>query len=489
MPPSAADTDSTEPLLPSSPPAVAKLPARHLVGVFLSSTCNGIQITLPFTIAVYIVRGFGIDDEVQVGRLTGLLASLYCLGQFCTSMLWGRISDHVGRKVVVVVGNLSNTFCSLLFGLTNCYWQACAVRISSGLMNGVTGALKTMAGESSSVSGQAGVLLYSSMGWGMGCSLGPSIGGIFSNPCDTYGSGFPLCQPGELLLRKPYFLPCLVASIINGATTLVTVFGLSETLRARGRAGIRQAMQEDEDNVTPRAATDDAEAQPQLPSIGEGRNKEVGEEVAWWKAPSVRLTTMGYASIAFLYTMWDEVNPIYASSPVASGGLALRTNELGVPLTCGGISLFLFAMLAYKPIQRRLGVKPLTRWALRLSVPIALLVPAVSALPPYKLLVLVALSVIFLLRSVLGTSVFTSSAIMVNISAPPGQLGAVNGFGSSIVALLRGVGPGLGGWLWSATLAIGVPYHQYISYAVVAVGLLGTSYYYTDILSLPGLES
>jgi hypothetical protein len=77
-----------------------------------------------------------------------------------------------------------------------------------------------------------------------------------------------------LLLRKPYFLPCLVASIINGATTLVTVFGLSETLRARGRAGIRQAMQEDEDNVTPRAATDDAEAQPQLPSIGEGRNKE-----------------------------------------------------------------------------------------------------------------------------------------------------------------------------------------------------------------------
>jgi hypothetical protein len=42
-------------------------------------------------------------------------------------------------QVVVVVGNLSNTFCSLLFGLTNCYWQACAVRISSGLMNGVTG--------------------------------------------------------------------------------------------------------------------------------------------------------------------------------------------------------------------------------------------------------------------------------------------------------------------------------------------------------------
>lgn len=184
-----------------------------------------------------------------------------------------------------------------------------------------------------------------------------------------------------------------------------------------------------------------------------------------------------------------QVNPIYGSSPLSSGGLALKTSELGIPLTSGGASLFLFAAFAYKPLQRALGVAAMTRGALRLSAPLAMAMPAASLLAPDKAAVLGALVVVCLLRSALGTSVFTSSAIMVNAAAPPGQLGAVNGFGSSIVALLRGLGPALGGWLWSATLALGVPCHQYVTYAVVAAGLLATSFLYSDALAPPGDRS
>ena len=97
--------------------------------------------------------------------------------------------------------------------------------------------LRTMAGESGTDGDQASVLLIMTMGWGMGTTLGtayptspnlfhsvssapddgiccspshflpasvdfssgPTIGATFSNPCETYGSSFPLCGEGELL--------------------------------------------------------------------------------------------------------------------------------------------------------------------------------------------------------------------------------------------------------------------------------------------------
>ncbi len=69
------------------------------------------QMTLPFTIAVYMVRGFeggvegGISEE-RVSRLTGVLAAVYSSSQFLTALAWGYLSDRIGRRPVVVIGNV-----------------------------------------------------------------------------------------------------------------------------------------------------------------------------------------------------------------------------------------------------------------------------------------------------------------------------------------------------------------------------------------------
>ncbi len=65
---------------------------------------QGILTTLPFTLAVYMVRDFQAQgghppDEATVGRLTGLLAAVFCAAQLVTSYPWGIVSDRVGRKV------------------------------------------------------------------------------------------------------------------------------------------------------------------------------------------------------------------------------------------------------------------------------------------------------------------------------------------------------------------------------------------------------
>ena len=59
--------------------------------------------------------------------------------------------------------------------------------------------LKSMIGESADMAGQAVPLSYLSLMWGLGTIMGPTIGGFLARPCSTYGSGFPLCAPGQLL--------------------------------------------------------------------------------------------------------------------------------------------------------------------------------------------------------------------------------------------------------------------------------------------------
>lgn len=56
---------------------------------------------MPFTVAVYMVRAFlgGGGDEATIGRMTGLLASVYSFSQFTTSYAWGIFSSRFGRKV------------------------------------------------------------------------------------------------------------------------------------------------------------------------------------------------------------------------------------------------------------------------------------------------------------------------------------------------------------------------------------------------------
>lgn len=66
----------------------------------LTQFFQGVQLTIPFTLAAYMVRGFEQDKSEQViGQLTGLLAAAAPFARFIGSFPWGMVSDYTGRKV------------------------------------------------------------------------------------------------------------------------------------------------------------------------------------------------------------------------------------------------------------------------------------------------------------------------------------------------------------------------------------------------------
>jgi len=58
--------------------------------------------------------------------------------QFLTSFAWGRCSDVIGRKPVMLIGNLSGAISMLALGCSPTFAWALASRFVGGLFNGTS---------------------------------------------------------------------------------------------------------------------------------------------------------------------------------------------------------------------------------------------------------------------------------------------------------------------------------------------------------------
>ncbi|GAB4814743.1 hypothetical protein N2152v2_001789 [Parachlorella kessleri] len=212
---------------------------RRFFAIFYTHLTQGVHITLPFLLASYMVRHFAEEgkveakDEQSIGQLIGFLGAAFCGSQLLTSYPLGRLSDYVGRKPIMVVGNLSSIVAAVLFGLADTYRMAILARAAGGFFNGIIGAEKAILGEALTGEEQGKAFAYFSIAWGLGALLGPLLGGIFSFPCSQGGGmlqGTAVCHEDSLLQRRPFLLPCLVAAALSGLAVFLSLFLLEETL-------------------------------------------------------------------------------------------------------------------------------------------------------------------------------------------------------------------------------------------------------------------
>lgn len=93
----------------------------------------------------------------------------------------------------------------------------------------------------------------------------------------------------------------------------------------------------------------------------------------------------------------------------------------------------------------------------------------------------------FVAKAFAQCSAFTGSIIAVNAAPAQEQLGAVNGVGQTLAALVRGVGPALGGILWAASLGLHARGQQFVTFVIIAAVAAGTIVLYRFV-RLPGMK-
>lgn len=90
-----------------------------------------------FPYAYYMVESFGIAKEQgEIAMYVGMVTSAFAFAEFASGIFWGRLSDKVGRKKVLLGGLFGTGLSMLLFGFAKNLPMALFARALGGLLNG-----------------------------------------------------------------------------------------------------------------------------------------------------------------------------------------------------------------------------------------------------------------------------------------------------------------------------------------------------------------
>lgn len=82
-----------------------------------------------------MVRDFNVEPN-RISFYAGMVTSAFTFAEFSTGMLWGRLSDKIGRKPVLLTGLAGTALSVLVFGFAPNIWVALIARALGGLLNG-----------------------------------------------------------------------------------------------------------------------------------------------------------------------------------------------------------------------------------------------------------------------------------------------------------------------------------------------------------------
>jgi MFS family permease len=183
------------------------------VTVFLDLV--GFGIIIPFL--AYYVESFGARAAV-----VGLLMSSYSLAQFVFAPVWGRLSDRVGRRPILLLGLLGSVAGFTIFGLASTLSMLFLGRALMGIFGATIPTAQAAVADVTAPEDRARGMGLIGAAIGLGFILGPALGGLLANLSSVLR--LPLFE------RNPYALPCLASAALAASNLVAAAFFLPESL-------------------------------------------------------------------------------------------------------------------------------------------------------------------------------------------------------------------------------------------------------------------
>lgn len=210
---------------PLSPAKDRRAAAVLFAVVFINMAGFGVVIPLlPF-----YTRAFGAP-EWQVF----VLFSAYSLGNFFAEPLWGRLSDRIGRRPVMMITIAGTGLSYLALAFAPTIWAAVAIRLAGGLMAGNISTIQGYIADITPPERRAARMGLMGAAFSMGFVTGPTLGGLLANP-----------EAGVAGFRPPLYLAavlCLLALIGVARFIRETRHTHSDAPRRGRLEGVREAF-------------------------------------------------------------------------------------------------------------------------------------------------------------------------------------------------------------------------------------------------------
>ena len=110
-----------------------------------------------------------------------LLFSAYSVGNFFAEPVWGRLSDRIGRRPVLIITIFGNAATYVALAFAPDLWVACAIRVVGGLLTGNISTIQGYIADVTPPDKRAGRLGLMGAAFSLGFLMGPPMGGLLAN--------------------------------------------------------------------------------------------------------------------------------------------------------------------------------------------------------------------------------------------------------------------------------------------------------------------
>ncbi|MEN6350344.1 MAG: MFS transporter [Syntrophomonas sp.] len=174
-----------------------------------------------------VMIGFGIVIPILPFLMTklgggalslGVFMSVYSIMQFVFAPIWGRLSDRIGRRPVILIGLCGYGLTFIMFGLVNNLYLLIGLRALSGMVSSATlpTAMAYLADITEGANRSKGMGMIGAA-MGMGMIFGPALGGWLGH----YSFSLPFFVAGGLaLLLLPFTWICLPESLKQSTSAI-----------------------------------------------------------------------------------------------------------------------------------------------------------------------------------------------------------------------------------------------------------------------------
>ncbi|KAK5052147.1 hypothetical protein LTR84_002951 [Exophiala bonariae] len=454
------------------------LPKKQMAILAIIALCEQTALN---SISPYLPAMASTFPEVnpgQVGVYVGTIASAFALAQLATNFFWGWLSDHIGRKPVILMGTFFTAACFVAFGFCRTLWQAVLVQALMGLLNGNQGVVSTCLGEITDRSNQSQAFTYLPVLYGLGGITGPIIGGLLvfeNNP-------FNKSKPNPY----PYLLPNLLSAAVLVVDLVLTTIFLEESLEeAQYQAPLGKRVRNlftwlwefssssrpsylrrkntpshhgDESHgngILDASDDDDSDSNAEPPTFFHASQELKSSDVLNRDTILLLLT---YLIFQLSNISFNSLFPIFAQAAPPTGR-DLAPDEIGLSLAFAGLVTILFQVGLFGKLRDKVG----NRWAYRAGfggfVIAYVLMPWVGYKEPGqgkwaisygKAWLWFEVCIVLLVKTVAAVGGLTSALLLITNSAPNHNvLGTLNGLAQTLSAAGRAVGPFVSGGLFS----------------------------------------
>ena len=205
----------------SSASAAPDAPGRgSLLVIFLTVFVDllGFGMVLPL-LPVYARHLTADLSDAQQGWVIGALMASFSAMQFIFAPLWGRLSDRVGRRPVLMIGLAGSVLCYALFGIATIARSLTGLfiaRIGAGICGATIATAQAYIADTTSLTNRARGMALIGAAFGLGFTCGPLIGAL------------GLISAGA---RELDAWPGFIAAGLSALALVLAIFLLPESLR------------------------------------------------------------------------------------------------------------------------------------------------------------------------------------------------------------------------------------------------------------------